>query len=241
MMDKFQQVQDKLEALTEKISQSATEEIDIVDTPLETPEMQKRKASLQVKNSLKSMEDAHAEGFECIEEELSQSDPLSHTSLQLWKLCNLSRVLDKEIELLELGLQGEEPDESLQQSLNISDELLLAMYGAATNLYEKEEFEKAQKAHGLLVSLNPGVSDFWLSWGLSLHRCELFEPALFNYGMASTLNPENPYPHVYSAQCFYAMESQEDAVDELETAIELCRDDELKNYCEGVKKELNNG
>ncbi|MGK0183140.1 MAG: tetratricopeptide (TPR) repeat protein, partial [Halioglobus sp.] len=208
MMNRFQQIQEKLEKVSEKLAHDVSEEIDIIDNPLETPEIQKKKVALQVTAAISSSQEACAEGFECIEEELSQSDPLSYTSLLLWKLCNGSHILDKEIEMLDLALEGGEPEGLLQDTLNISDELLLAMYGAATSLYERDEFEKAEKAHGLLVSLNPGVSDFWLSWGLSLHSSKMFEPALQTYIMASSLNPENPYPHVYSAQCLCALEEQ---------------------------------
>jgi type III secretion system low calcium response chaperone LcrH/SycD len=240
MMDKFQEVQAKLSELTEKISQEIADGIDIIDNPMETPEMQKKKAFIQCNDALKSAQSFHEEGFTFIEEKLLQSDPVSHTSLQIWKLCNSSSFLDMEFEVLNSVLDYEEPDEILQDSLNISDELLLAMYGAANKLYEEDELSKAQKALGLLVTLNPGVSDFWLSWGLSLHHSELFEPALHTYLMASSLNPENPYPHVYSAQCLYALKEEEGALEELDTAIDLCKTDKLKNYCENIKNALNN-
>ncbi len=108
-----------------------------------------------------------------------------------------------------------------KELLNYDENLLQTQYKKAYDLYQKADYKNAAAIFSYLTVLNPYEYNFWMGLGISKQSDRLYEEAIVSYTIAEAMDAENPLPHLHLAQCFYALQAREQAVEHLKRAIEV--------------------
>ena len=109
---------------------------------------------------------------------------------------------------------------TFQEILGFSLATMDKFYGAAHNLYTRQQYEEAADAFVFLTTLNPRVHTYWVGLGMSEQLNEEYDAALMAYSMAILINVENPLPHYHSAACYFALQEKDNAILSLEMALQ---------------------
>lgn len=115
---------------------------------------------------------------------------------------------------------------TLQQAFSVSPLEMEELYGKGYEWYEQEIYEKAEDCFRWLVLLNPFENRYWLGLGASQQMSGRIESALKAYAVASIIEPESPYPHVYAYECFRLQENFSEAEKALEMARHMTKEHE---------------
>ena len=108
-----------------------------------------------------------------------------------------------------------------QALLGYDVDVMQMQYKKAYDLYQKADFKNAADAFSYLTMLNPYDYNYWMGLGISKQSDRQYEEAIVSYTSATAMEPENPLPHLHLAQCFYALNVRESAVEHLNQAIQI--------------------
>lgn len=121
-----------------------------------------------------------------------------------------------------------------QEILEFSNETMSKFYGAAYEIFEKQQYEAAVDAFLFLSALNPLNPQYWLGLGMSTQLCHDYESAIDAYEQAALADISSPVPYFYLAKCLFAIHDRKSALEALDLAIETA--DQLPEF-EALKKE----
>lgn len=113
---------------------------------------------------------------------------------------------------------------TVQEALQIPDEMMQKFYLAARNLFEKEHYTDAANGFLFLTLLNAEQHDYWLGLGMATQLTGDFESAVNAYEMAAIFEVENPVPYFYLAKCLFAMHERQSSLLALDIAIQYAAD-----------------
>ena len=91
---------------------------------------------------------------------------------------------------------------SWKAHLAISDDCMESLYQGAKALFDAQAYNDAEKAFFVLCALDPTASAYWIGFGHTSFQQNNYEQAINGYGMASTLNPEDIWPHIWAGNSF---------------------------------------
>ncbi len=100
------------------------------------------------------------------------------------------------------------------------------LYAHAYAQYEAGNAEKAVEGFQALCLQNPLEARFWFGLGASLQESHSYEHALQSWAMAALLDPANPYPHFYAAECSVSLNLLDDASLALDLAMQRIQSEE---------------
>lgn len=112
----------------------------------------------------------------------------------------------------------------LYQQCALSTENLQDIYKLVVHFVETENFEGAKAISTLLITLDPYVPEFWNALGVCLQNLKEYENAIDVFDIAKILNPNNPGPYIYAAECYLSIENQVKAAEEIEAAQPLLKE-----------------
>lgn len=107
----------------------------------------------------------------------------------------------------------------------ISDDECEALYTLGYGLYEKGRYPDALKVLGYLVSLNHSEHRYLVALGACAQAMGKHPDALQQYMAATLLDPLDPVPVYYSAQCLLDLGQHAAAIESCDLAVAMCKDD----------------
>ena len=132
-------------------------------------------------------------------------------------------------------MNAPEKEMSLKELCNIHDYTLKALYRAAKEVYEHQQYEDACDCFSVLTMIDANEPLFWLALGNSKYFCRQYDAALTAYARVAYMNPFEPMCHVSSSKCYDEMGQTELAVNALDLALLVIGDN--KNH-ESLKLEV---
>lgn len=111
-----------------------------------------------------------------------------------------------------------------KELLHYDENLMQTQYQKAYDLYQKADYKSAAAVFSYLTVLNPYDYNYWMGLGIAKQSDRFYEEAIVSYTAAEAMNPENPLPHLHLAQCFYALNAHDQAVEHLKQAIAVAGD-----------------
>lgn len=128
---------------------------------------------------------------------------------------------------------------TLQDVLGVSDELLEEIYALAYNFYDQGKYKESVSLFEFLTGAAPNKYKYVLGLASSYHQLQNYSNAVLGFFIALHLDPENPLPAYYVADCFLKQKMLKEAIEFLDVTIELCEDNvaynELKERCILIK------
>lgn len=111
-----------------------------------------------------------------------------------------------------------------KDAMGMSDSLVEGIYGHAYRLYNAGQYQEAQNLFRLLVMLNATEAKYILGSAACYHMTKDYANAAATYAIVSMADPNTPIPHYHAADCYLKMDLLGAAMNELESAVQLCGD-----------------
>ncbi|MBF8262756.1 MAG: scc2 [Parachlamydiales bacterium] len=86
-----------------------------------------------------------------------------------------------------------------------------SFYAHAYALYQANSLSQAAEVFQVLCARSPLDQRFWFGLGASCQESGRFAEAERAWAMAALLDPLDPYPHFYAAQCAHSLNQTDDA------------------------------
>lgn len=122
-------------------------------------------------------------------------------------------------------------------SVNTTDDkkvLTETVYALATHAYENGRYEEALPLFRFLC-LEESSKRHWMGLGATLLMLKQFSEALPCYGLAALEDAEDPYVHLYAADCLFALDNIQGALLALEATEKAAI---FKDEHEGLRKQV---
>jgi tetratricopeptide (TPR) repeat protein len=126
--------------------------------------------------------------------------PLSKDSI-IKELQNCFHSVKNKQHFAQLG-QSLLQEISWKKQLGISDECMQSLYEGARALFEGKEFNQAEKAFFVVCTIDPSQYAYWIGLGHASFQIRDYQQAILSYSMASAIDSENIWPHIWAANCF---------------------------------------
>lgn len=126
----------------------------------------------------------------------------------------------------------------------ITDNQMEAIYTTAYNFYSHGKFERAKEIFSALCQLDQYQPKYWIGLGAVRQMLKDYQPAIDAYGFATLMNPTDPKPAFYAANCFMKLNDTNSAIQALEAVLEISKDktefkdlrSQAENLLEGLHK-----
>lgn len=130
-----------------------------------------------------------------------------------------------------------------KQAMNINENLLEEVYSLAYSNYDQGKYKEALSLFQLLTGASPNEYRYVLGFASCYHQLNDIDNAICGFSLAQGLDPINPTPAYYLADCFIKRELIPEAKDFLHLSIELCGKNEkhknLKEKAELILQTIN--
>jgi tetratricopeptide (TPR) repeat protein len=94
---------------------------------------------------------------------------------------------------------------SWKEALAIPTEELEWLYKGAKNLFDSGRYTESCDAFSFLSWFDSSQHDFWMALGHSCFHTAAYNRAINAYGVASSILPTEPWPHIHAAACYEAL------------------------------------
>lgn len=109
------------------------------------------------------------------------------------------------------------------------------LYAHAYGLYQQGHFEHARDLFQLLTVMDVNNFSYWMGFAACFQLLKQYEKAIQAYGVAAVLetSERNPLPYFHSAECYFALGNQKQALVGLKHAKDIAsKQDEYQTFIE---------
>ena len=133
-----------------------------------------------------------------------------------------------------------EEGKSIQEILDVNEGALEELYSLAYGFYNQGKYKESHALFQLLTGTKPDGYKYLLGLAASLHQLEEYDQAIMSFFLALNIEPENPVPVYYIADCFLKQNLNKEAIPMLDIVIEMAKEEHstLKERCILIKKNL---
>lgn len=111
---------------------------------------------------------------------------------------------------------------TIKDAIGISDKALEEVYSLAYNFYNHGKYREAISLFELLTGASPKTYKYVLGLAASYHQIQAYEEAFAGFYIALHLDPANPIPVYYAADCCLKQNLYEEALEFAEMVVEIC-------------------
>lgn len=134
-------------------------------------------------------------------------------------------------------------NKSLAEVLNVAPELINELYHLGYTFYGQGKFKEAVSLFYYLTTFSPNEFKYIYALSAAFHQLKEFEQAASGFTLAYMIEPQNPLPVYYVADCLLQTDQKEAALEVIETTITICGEikehQALKERCLLIKNSLN--
>ena len=190
-------VHESAEALSKVIAQEQAPEKNLLPAAV-----REKKIQQEIEAHTKSMQKKMEEGLKACLLSLGQCQnlPMKKEAV-VEELKGCFAKIDSPEALAELG-KAALTNTSWKAHLAISDNCMESLYQSAKALFDAKSYDDAEKAFFVLCALDPTIFAYWVGFGHTSFHQNNYQQAVNGYGMASTLNPEDIWPHIWAGNSF---------------------------------------
>lgn len=137
-----------------------------------------------------------------------------------------------------------EKGKTLQEAAGITVSMQEEIYIIAHDYYEQGKYAESLALFQMLARINPNSFRFVYGLASSYHQIRDYINASLGFYTALSLEPLNPMPAFYLADCFLNLDAPEDALNFLDMTIAICEEDKkgtfekLKERCKLIRSSL---
>jgi len=191
------------------------------DSSLISASAKEKKVQKELEAHIKSMEKKMEVGLHTCINALDHCRNLPQTKKEV--IEELYKCLSAISNLETLAHMGQAlfSEASWKSQLGISSNCMESLYQGAKFLFNDKHFNEAEKSFFVLCALDSTVYAYWIGLGHSSFHLHHYKQAIDAYSMASALNPEDVWPHIWAANSFEKEKDLEYAKMALQEALAL--------------------
>lgn len=106
---------------------------------------------------------------------------------------------------------------------SLSEETREDIYLMAYNFYQNGKYNEASGCFSLLVLADSKLPKYWMGLAASQQMNGKYEEAMSAYTFASELDQNDPRPHFHKAECYFAQQKINEALQSLDSAEALAK------------------
>ncbi|MFN0064791.1 MAG: SycD/LcrH family type III secretion system chaperone [Chlamydiales bacterium] len=125
---------------------------------------------------------------------------------------------------------------SLKEAAQVNDHFLEEVYSLAHAHYERGNYKESLSLFQLLSGIAPSTHKYVFGLSANFHQMGKFEDAMYGFYLALNIDPENPIPAFYIADCLLKLNFKAEAEEFLNLTIEIAV--EKPQYAEMKHKSL---
>lgn len=110
-----------------------------------------------------------------------------------------------------------------------------ALYAIAFDNYNNGHYDQSLQLFKLLTWQNKQHRDGWMGFAASSQMLKQYEQAIGAFGYAAILDPLDPYAHFHAAECYFAINNIEKALQALESALAHSKDQKFSEQLSLLK------
>lgn len=118
---------------------------------------------------------------------------------------------------------------------------LQALYSEAVQEYDAGHYDKAHDFFCYLSTELPMQPEIWKGLASCNQVRKYYPEALMDWSMAALLDPNDPMPHFYAAECLFAQGDRVEARKAVRLALGLPCTEEFLNQIVRLKEVIDNG
>ena len=167
-----------------------------------SPAVRQKKIQHELENNAETLEKKMHEGLKACILSLDQCHdlPMSVDEV-LHELQKCIQPIKSVEDFAQLG-QSVFLGTSWKSQLGISNACMQTIYQGARAIFKKKDYKQAEKAFFAICSLDPTQFAYWIGLGHSSFQIKNYPQAINAYSMASAIDPENVWPHIWAANSF---------------------------------------
>ncbi|MCE5317172.1 MAG: hypothetical protein LLG04_07400 [Parachlamydia sp.] len=237
------QVENQIHSISAAMSQAMLDEMPHETNPLISRDSQKQKIAYEMESELRSFATRIADGLKEIDrmaDKLAIYEPKIFTPevvLALKKLCQGKTDLQQ---AAIRSLFEKDQKQPIRELVGIDQAVVKALYRSGAELYNSKSFNEASAAFTVVTLMEVPAYDAWIGLGNSEFYCQRYQSALIAYAMAAWSNPKNPMPHIYSSHCYEALKQYENALNSLDIAQQVIKNNPVYSAWGKQTEELKN-
>lgn len=120
-------------------------------------------------------------------------------------------------------------EKPLSEMCGISEKTLGHFYEVGIGLYNDKKFNEAELVFRLITFLNSLKENVWISLGLCQKQLSNPVFAIFSFGMAIIMNPDNALSYIHSAECYLELNERDEAKECLLSAQEMLKQQNIEH------------
>ena len=118
--------------------------------------------------------------------------------------------------------------DTAQEMFGLSDLTIATIFEFAQSLMNVQRMDEALELFTLLSTLNTYAFEPWLLRGFCwMQKADYFE-AIYSLSLASLMKFEDPWPHIYSAHCYFAVHEDKLGRDSLDLGMRYAKEEDLE-------------
>lgn len=215
----------------------ATEQCEGYHSLLEPIEAYKARVKADIIESSTDLSKRFHRGYSIIIEELKRLKEQGSEEVpqQIEDFVALEEQLKNEPNFGEVRETGK----SVGERINISDENLLSMYAAASQLFEDKNLDEAVEAFTFLTVLAPDLPLLWMELGRVREEMQNFKEAMSAYTMAICTDPTNEDGYQGLTKCCIDTKNYEEALNVFDQSLQLLEEEQEEDEdVENIKQSI---
>lgn len=196
----------------------------------------------------KDLRNRMEQGFSVLMRELTEYEtPVTIDAIKAEWIKYSEYVLNKLQNPPVQPLSQQEALEAFDKEFPISDDTIERFYQCGYRLYQDKIYQEAADVFFVISSIDYRRHNVWMISGLSEQKLDHYEQALVAFSMAIITDINDPLAFLHSAECYLAINDNENAQNCLQSALDLVNDKsdnaslQIKNQILSLQKTLLGG
>ncbi|PWU14050.1 MAG: hypothetical protein C5B45_05085 [Chlamydiae bacterium] len=116
---------------------------------------------------------------------------------------------------------------SLQEFTKLTTNEKKELYRTGSALYSSGEYRKASYLFSYLALSDPLISCSWYGLASCKQLLEEYPAAIKAWNVVCKLQPQDPFGYFHTAECYFSIQEEKEALQKLDKAEKLCNENPL--------------
>lgn len=184
-----------------------------------------------LKNQMRLFKDSFVNGYQLVLENIAAKKPSDEEQSKYM-------IPDQFFENINQGKDPLKENETIQDVLGYTNEMMAEIYSLAHHYHEEGNQEKSANLFVYLTTLNPYGGWFWLGLGNALQAQTRYDEALYAFAIALNCIPYESESYCSIARCYLERKNFDEAINILKYGLDVVEISKVKDQLKDLEHNL---